>query len=159
MTVPFRSGFCGKYRRGGTSVLEPSRRSAAPCPVPFCARADFAHREFETNNRKHPGTQAVRSNSHGLRRAQTSPGRHAGLFSIVCKFPFAQEALAQNGTGQGTADWQLGFQNRHAGSAVSSRKSLKDICYSVIGVSRITSEPLTAERAVVLKFSIRSAAP
>lgn len=122
MTVPFRSGFCGKYRRGGTSVLEPSRRSAAPCPVPFCARADFAHREFETNNRKHPGTQAVRSNSHGLRRAQTSPGRHAG-------------------------------------SAVSSRKSLKDICYSVIGVSRITSEPLTAERAVVLKFSIRSAAP
>ena len=157
MTVPFRSGFCGKYRRGGTSVLEPSRRSAVPCPVPFCARADFAHREFETNNRKHPGTQAVRSNSHGLRRAQTSPGRHAGCFLLFANSPSLKRLWRR--TVQGSADRQLGSKNRHAGSAVSSRKSLKDICYSVIGVSRITSEPLTAERAVVLKFSIRSAAP
>ena len=37
-------------------------------------------------------THYDRSNSHGSRRAQTSPGHNAGSFCIVCKFSFARQS-------------------------------------------------------------------
>ena len=74
-------------------------------PALFCPRTAAFWRQppvsltgnLESNSAKRSGTHPVRSNSRGIRRAQTSRGQNAGPFRAVCKFPFVQQSADAKG--------------------------------------------------------------
>ena len=81
---------------GGSFLLRQPLALCGLCPGrASVSDSILAHREFESGGADCPRTHPVRSNSPGLRRAQTSPGQNAGQAAAFANSPSLASRLTQ----------------------------------------------------------------